>query len=803
MKKTLFLFSLNLLLSNFLLASGHQVSITLAKHVTCGGFADGKIYATVTGGVGPFEYAWTPIVGTADTLDNVYADTYSCTVTDLSDMSVALASIVVDDGDWLVGLPLILFSSPSTICEGEFIQVSSGGIVTPNSYNWTGPNNFTANFESILIDFVTPAASGWYYVSHLSEYNCLLRDSIHYTVNPAILLVGSTAENITCPGAHDAWVNASVSGGTAPFTYYFNNVYTTDTAFAGLGVGLAAFKVVDAAGCSDSLVLYNADPDPISVNASIQNPTDSVSCNGSITAIASGGAGMYNYMWSPAVSSGSLASNICSGTYTVIVTDYYRCPPAIQVINICNNGPTISGHVFHDKNDNCLSEVGEEHVLPMTIVAIDSNNVEVAWAQVNNQTGSYQLSILNSIGTYTLQLKPSAAAPDSLYTFNCSNDVVTISHNCDTVLNRDLGYNTLYSQELGISLFSGVARPGFIRSSAISYSNFGADTLNATIHLKLDSLETFVSATPLPTIVSGNVYSWSLGNLVHGDNGRIYFTSQIPTIQAGGMIGTILNDSAWITPIAGDENITNNYAQTNNPIRGSYDPNEKEVTSANMNIDGSIDTSMTSLVYTVYFQNTGTDTAFNIKVRDNISTHLQLSTLEILNASHPYSVKFLADRTIELSFDNILLPDSNINEELSHGYFQYRILTNNNIAVDDSIFNKADIYFDFNLPVETNTTMTPVKLNVVGMNKSGKLSDFVLYPNPTNSKQATCLWKTSAIESGDMNIYDISGKLIKTQSVHSNTKNTVDLSGLSNGIYFYSVHTGEGKVINGKVILVD
>ncbi|MFM7900850.1 MAG: hypothetical protein ACKPAD_02590, partial [Bacteroidota bacterium] len=134
------------------------------------------------------------------------------------------------------------------------------------------------------------------------------------------------------------------------------------------------------------------------------------------------------------------------------------------------------------------------------------------------------------------------------------------------------------------------------------------------------------------------------------------------------------------------------------------------------------------LEYTINFQNTGTDTAFTVVITDTISPLLDLSSMEILSSSHPVNVDMM-NRKVFFRFYNINLPDSNVNEPLSHGNVRYRIRPLTNCLVGDEILNTAYIYFDFNQPIITNTTQNSVVLTsgVEELNKP----KFNLFPNPT------------------------------------------------------------------------
>ena len=142
-------------------------------------------------------------------------------------------------------------------------------------------------------------------------------------------------------------------------------------------------------------------------------------------------------------------------------------------------------------------------------------------------------------------------------------------------------------------------------------------------------------------------------------------------------------------------------------IIASFDPNDKAV-----NPEGYTDkhfiTPKDELEYMIRFQNTGTDTAFTVVIRDSISEHLDLSTLTSGASSHKYKFKIYGTGVAEWTFNNILLPDSNVNEPKSHGFIKYKINQKKNLEQGTVIENRAGIFFDMNPPVITNTTMNTV-----------------------------------------------------------------------------------------------
>ncbi|MCS7074896.1 MAG: T9SS C-terminal target domain-containing protein, partial [Bacteroidia bacterium] len=186
---------------------------------------------------------------------------------------------------------------------------------------------------------------------------------------------------------------------------------------------------------------------------------------------------------------------------------------------------------------------------------------------------------------------------------------------------------------------------------------------------------------------------------------NIDITWSVPTTA---VLGTLYQIHAWIEPVQGDTFPQNNYYVYNDTIRGSYDPNDKQVQPTSI-----LPNQVTELRYLIRFQNTGTDTAFTVIIRDTLNPKLDISTFRILGASHPYTYSIQDQQVLHVFFHNILLPDSFTNEPKSHGYVQYAIKCKPGLTNGTVIPNTAYIYFDFNTPIQTNTVTTQVNLTKV------------------------------------------------------------------------------------------
>lgn len=171
-------------------------------------------------------------------------------------------------------------------------------------------------------------------------------------------------------------------------------------------------------------------------------------------------------------------------------------------------------------------------------------------------------------------------------------------------------------------------------------------------------------------------------------------------------LGKVLYLSGRV-PLNGDVYTTNNTARGTVRVLGSFDPNDKQVTPERVT-DVQVDTS--ELTYVIRFQNTGNFPADFVVILDTLSKALDLSTFQVLSASQPFTWRLHEGRLLEVRFDNNLLPDSTSNEPGSHGFVAFSVYPEKGLTVGDSIPNRAGIYFDYNPPVITNTSVMRVAM---------------------------------------------------------------------------------------------
>lgn len=241
------------------------------------------------------------------------------------------------------------------------------------------------------------------------------------------------------------------------------------------------------------------------------------------------------------------------------------------------------------------------------------------------------------------------------------------------------------------------------------------------------------------------------------------------------------------------------------PIITSYDPNDKAAQPKGYGNDHYINT-YTDLYYKIRFQNTGTDTAFLVVIRDTLPANLNPASLVMGAASHPYTWRIYGDNILEVTFANILLPDSSTNELASNGFFKFKISQQDNNPIGTVIHNSAAIYFDYNPPVITNQTVHTIGERFVSMQllDVATISDnnaikVTVYPNPFKG-QTTIELEEAPYQTIEIGIYDLTGKLVQQQQSNEH-KIQLEATNLTQGLYFYQLK-GDGKRFHtGRLIV--
>lgn len=448
----------------------------------------------------------------------------------------------------------------------------------------------------------------------------------------------------------------------------------------------------------------------------------------------------------------------------------------ITIDSVCANHDLFSGVTYSDLNGNGSQDVNEPN-LGNQIISVNPGNYYLTsdangnWL-VNLPTGSYTFACVPP--TYHQVTEP------------VGNSYSLVSTGTSTVhAGNDFGIAAIPGMnDLRVHYTSIPPVPGFTRIYTLHYANVGTTTQNATITFDHSPTLVFVSASNSGTH-AGNTVTWSIPNLAPGSSGTVTCQIQIPVNTP---VNSNVGFTATILPMVGDQTPGDNMDSRDHLVVASYDPNDKTAIPAGQNSSGDIEPG-TRLTYTIRFQNTGNFYATNVVLRDTLDADLDQSTLEVIGGSHPFTWHNDFGK-LAFEFLNIMLPDSNTNEPGSHGHVTYRISHKAGLPLGTEITNTAHIYFDFNAPIVTNTTLNTLA-NLVAIDPIRSNVQMAVVPNPFRG-ETTIRFENPNTVTHQVTLRDVTGRVVFQQDGIMGEQVTIDGSMLPAGMYLLSLENAEG-----------
>ena len=445
----------------------------------------------------------------------------------------------------------------------------------------------------------------------------------------------------------------------------------------------------------------------------------------------------------------------------------------------------VEGNVFWD-SDSSLTQNGTENGMVNYKVMLLPDSL-VTFSTIN---GFYSLPAV--VGPKNVKVLPGNlwnVTTDSVVSVNVTPPVVT-------GINFGLkGKTDLYKIDVNIT---GGTPPRCFQNSTyvITYTNTGTVICKGEVYFIKSGNLGFVSSSVTPDNITGNTYTWEYIDLYPGESRNIIVTVTQPgagSIITNSVIANAQNPSGTI--LYQDEQLLNH------PVLCSYDPNDKTVIPAGVQAQHYTLMSDT-LDFIIRFQNTGNDTAFNVVLLDTLNASiLDLSSFEIITSSHPVAVEQRTNGRTTFTFNNILLPDSNVNEPGSHGFVRYRCLIKTGLPNNNVLNNTAHIYFDLNPAIVTNTTLNTLVYQIpVGIAEQDATNMVQVFPNPV-TEDAIISFSNSDGDMISVKVYDSAGKLIFTEAT-TGQKSIVRKEKLHTGLFIYEVtNIKSGIITAGKFVV--
>lgn len=318
-------------------------NVLTTTNVTCSSANDGQAIVFATGGQPAFTYGWSN-GNTGPVQLGLAAGTYQVTITD--------AGSCTDTLDVTVGGPVpVIYNEviSNVTCNGlndGAITLAPTGGTTPFTYAWS--NGATTASVSNL-------APGNYTLTITDNTSCSTDTTFAITEpTPLVVSITNTTPE-TCLGVGNGSITSSATGGSAPYTFNWDNGGTTAMLMS-LNGGVYSLTVTDANGCT-ATTSATVTTIPSTLTSSIGSVSNVLCFNGtdgSAIASGSGGAAPYTYSWNNGANNASL-TGVAAGTYTVTVTDNNSCQN-INTVSISE--PTVlgvSGVTFSNVTCNGLS----------------------------------------------------------------------------------------------------------------------------------------------------------------------------------------------------------------------------------------------------------------------------------------------------------------------------------------------------------------------------------------------------------------------------------------------------------------
>lgn len=582
-------------------------------------------------------------------------------------------------------------------------------------------------------------------------------------------------------------------GGIQPYSYP-PNVFDAGAGQLNI-MGVCAdvyttIDVIDAGGCPGSIILVPgtvAAVTPPVVTVQSSTPACEGQSNGTMTLLITSGAagevavthsgGQYSQTHYPALMVPYVVNGLPAGDYqihssiqggpfgTFCFLDFTGSVPELPAP--CG---TISGLVFHDADQDC-NYAGFDLPIPNKVLEIlpGPSYAISAW------DGNYQRGL--AFGNFTIgqtlnnETQVCPPANPAAFTLNAGTPQATV----------DFANVSNVDHDLYVHIASTSARPGFPTQVWITVTNVSPfPSGDVVLDLSFDPL----LLTPQPA--NGQ---WSIGIIPPFGHETRSFNALVPANI--NLLGTLLGYGAVASNTLSETNVANNTALRDVTITGSYDPNDKQgITSSGLSPTQYFLAQDDRIDYTVRFQNTGTDTAFTVVVRDEIDADFDITSLEFLGASHAFTPSFGEGRELVFTFADINLPDSTTDLLGSQGFISFRLKPKNDIIVGDELENTAGIYFDFNPPIITNTVTHVVDFST-GQAQLQEQERMRLLPNPANDML------NAFVTSGTLSIQVLTmdGRNIQVPSTRCMDGFQLDVHALPAGLYFIRTDAGTARFV--------
>jgi len=680
------------------------LSVTMLPYNDACGNGTGWIGTIVTGGVGSYTYLWSPVPPTGQGT-NVARDLVAGTYT-VTITDATAAQVIGTATITTVGtlLPGNTASGSATSCDGA---CNGNGRVGTFAFAWGGLSPYTVT--------MSPGGSGY---------------------------LTSTYVNVSglCPGTTYSCTVTDLNGCTSTIS----NIEVLDLATPIL-LSQTVFGSC-AGGETGSVVLEYDQPVEVGYWSMITGTWTSYNVYGTLVTLENLAPGQHSITAYPFIPSGGQNPEHC-GIATMITIPVSPSP--------CGS---VDGTVYVDFNTDCIQDPTDV-AYPQRMIELQPGN----HFMLTSSSGQYATELfyglyaanVGNVNDYTSVCPVVVPAP---FTLNAITPSATIDFALDPILGPDVE----------MILIPGIPRPGFPMTYTLHMINNGPYTFGPfDVTLAFDPVMGYTTSSLVPTVNNPGFLQFTLAGLAPFGHQVINVQLSVPANPA--LIGTFFDATATALPVPADAVPANDAYFISSLVVGAYDPNDKlAITSSRLSRTHYFLDADDHIDYTIRFQNTGNAEANNVQFVDTLSSMLDGGSLELLAATHPYEARLESDSILIFDFNNILLPDSGADLAGSQGSVSFRIKPEQSLALGETLANFADIYFDFNPPIRTNTAELIADIST-GIAARANQDALNIWPNPTTGELSIQV-SQAIVGTGRWTIHDAFGRLVRSGMITAGNK---------------------------------
>ncbi|MGG8495164.1 hypothetical protein ACQY1Q_02000 [Tenacibaculum sp. TC6] len=355
------------------------------------GLTNGSIEISVTGGTKPYVYEWKnslgQIISSSKDLLTIGADTYIVKVID-SKGCFTEKEFIVNQPDKLEATikqqNIVLCNNDNT---ANINSIVTGGI-PPYKYQWykEGNGNILSTANSL-----NNIGKGIYYVI-VTDANDNTAKSANLNISEPEILEVTLQTSATGCGLNNDWIVISnVIGGTPPYTYAWSSGQNTSE-ITNVSLGSYFVLITDANGCQTSGNITLQNTTPLTIKEIVKDEICYKSCTGEIGLTIEGGLPPYQILWNTGETTDTI-SELCSGEYTVTITDQKGCQVK-KAISI-KDAEEFTFDLVPEEVTLCYGETIEYDVTM-------NNIASYSWESTNGFISDKSVVVLSEGGIYTL-----------------------------------------------------------------------------------------------------------------------------------------------------------------------------------------------------------------------------------------------------------------------------------------------------------------------------------------------------------------------------------------------------------------